>query len=306
MKRNRVWLILFVLIICFTAACSPQADPQNNPQNKSQVKTVTDNMGREIRIEKQPERIVSLAPAVTEILFALGLDQQIVGVSDFCDYPEQANNKKKMGGYDSPNAEAIASEKPDIVFISAGVQEELIQQLEKFGITVVALEADTLEQVMKNIEMAGLLTGKEKEAEQITAEMKTKIAEISAKVEGLPKPKVFFEVWDDPLMSAGSQSFIHNMLEAAGGSNIAAVKSERYYTYSVEQLLKENPEVYIINNHSHTPEDIKNRTGYQALNAVQNDRVYAIEDDLISRAGPRVILGLEQIARAIHPEAFAN
>jgi len=302
MKRNRVLLILLVIILCFTVACSSQAPSQNKPQGK----TITDSLNREINIGNPPQRIISLAPAVTEILFALGLDQQIVGVSNYCDYPEQTKNKEKMGGYDSPNVEAIASKKPDMVFISTGVQEGIVQQLEKFGITIVALDADTLEQVMKNIELAGLLTGKEKEAQQITADMKNKAAEISAKVEGLAKPKVFFEVWDDPLMSAGSQSFIHNMLETAGGINIAAVKSERYYTYSVEQLLKENPEVYIINNHSHTPEDIKNRTGYQALSAVQKDRVYAIDDNLISRPGPRVILGLEQIARAIHPEAFEN
>ena len=300
MRKKIVALAVVLVMFCLAAGCISQ-EQKAQQQEKA---TIKDSLGREIIIPENPTKIVSLSPALTELLFALGLDQQIIGVSEYCDYPEQAKSKEKMGGFENPNIELVASKEPDLVFVSAGVQEDIIQKLGEFGITVVALDADTIEQVITNIRLAGILTGKEKEAEQLTDHMKAKMKEIAEKVQGLAKPKVFFEVWDDPLMSAGTSSFIHNVIEAAGGINIAADSNERYYTFSVERLLEENPDIYIINSHSHTPQDIMRRNGYQALKAVQNNKVYVIDDNLISRPGPRVIEGLEQIAKMLHPEAF--
>lgn len=290
--------IIIAIFISLSAGCSSVNDRIQKEQS------VKDSLGREIIIGQYPKKIISLAPAITEILFAIGLDQEIIGVSDYCDYPEKAKAKAKMGGFQNPNVELVASKDPDMVFISAGVQEEFIRKLEEINIKVVVLDADTIEQVIANIELAGQLTGKEEPAQKVAADMKAKLAEITAKVKDRPKPKVFFEVWDDPLMSAGSGSFINNMIETAGGNNVAATSKERYYNYSVEKLLETNPDIYIINSHSHTPADIKKRTGYMTLSAVQNDKVFMIDDNLISRAGPRVIQGLEAMARYFHPEAF--
>lgn len=299
MRKSLTFILILTIILTAPAGCS---SPQ--PQQAQQGKTVKDSLGREIILEGPPKRIVSLSPALTEILFALGLDEEIVGVSTYCDYPQEAKTKEKMGGFEDPNIEIIAAKQPDMVFISAGVQEEVIDKLEKLDLKVVVLDADTISEVIDNIAMAGIFTGKESMAQELTAQMKARLAAVTGKVRGLPRPRVFFEVWDEPLMSAGSASFIHNIIETAGGINAAAENSKRYYTFSVEKLLEADPDFYFINAHSHNPQDIKDRKGYNVLRAVLNNNVFTIDDNLIGRAGPRVIEGLEQMAAILHPEAF--
>lgn len=297
MKRNQIALLLVLtLIMTLVAGCS------STQQQAKEGKTFTDTLGRQITINEYPKKIVSLAPAITEILFAIGLDEEIVGVSDYCDYPEKASSKEKMGGFENPNVEKIYAQQPDMVFISAGVQEDVIKKLEELKVTVVVLDADTVDQVISNIELAGKLTGKETEAKKLADNMRARVNKIATKYKSQTKPTVFVEIWDDPLMSAGSDSFVNNIIEVAGGINIAADNAERYYNYSMEKLLETDPDYYIINTHSHTPQDIKKRNGYNALSAVQNNKVFAVDDNLISRAGPRVIDGLERMAEIFHPE----
>lgn len=298
MKKSIFLILMMVLVLSLSVGCA------SNDQKAEADKIIIDSMGREVSIEEYPEKIISLSPAITEILFALGLNQEIIGVSDYCDYPAEAQTKEKIGGFKDPNVEVIVSKNPDIVFASAGVQEELIQKLEELNIKVAVLDGDNIQQVIDNIEMAGKITGKEDKAREIVTEMEQRLADIKAKVKDQPKPLVFFEVWDEPLMSAGSSSFIHNIIDTAGGINVAADNSESYYTFSMEKLLEADPDVYIVNTHSHTPANVKNRNGYDVLSAVQNNKVFSIDENLISRAGPRVIQGLEEMAKIIHPEIF--
>lgn len=303
MKKKSIALLLILALVLMSLSmitgCSTQS---KGPEGK----TFTDTLGREIKIDAYPQKIVSLAPAITEILFAIGLDSEIVGVSDYCDYPEKALTKEKMGGFSNPNVEKIAALEPDMVFLSAGVQEDVINKLEDLGVTVVVLDADTVEQVLNNIDLAGQLTGKEKEAQAVVEDIQTRLDKVEAAIKDLSKPTVFIEIWDDPLMSAGSTSFVNNIIELAGGVNVAADNTERYYNYSSEKLFEADPAYYIINTHSHTPADVKTRTGYDALSAVKNDKVVAVDDNLISRAGPRVIEGVEEMAKILHPEAFSK
>ncbi|MGI6678353.1 MAG: ABC transporter substrate-binding protein [Dehalobacterium sp.] len=298
MKKHMLLVGILFLIFSLTLGCA-----ESTPETKTGT-TIIDSIGREVVIEKNPERIISISPAITEILFAIGLDQEIIGVSDYCDYPEAALAKDKVGGFKDPNVEVILSMNPDMVFASAGVQEELITTMEELNLPVVVLESATIEQVLSNIALAGEITGKNETAKEIVDDMRQKMDEIINKVKDQPKPKVFFEVWDDPLMSAGSTSFIHNLIETAGGTNVAGITEDEFFTFSMEKLLENDPDIYIINAHSHTPEDIKTRTGYEVLSAVKNDQVFTVDDSLISRAGPRVIQGLEQLAKIIHPEIF--
>jgi iron complex transport system substrate-binding protein len=299
MKKSLFMTVLIICVLGLTLSC---AKDNQGEVTAEKGKTITDSLGREIIIDKYPEKIISISPAITEILFALGLNEEIIGVSNYCDYPEEAQGKEKVGGFEDPNVEVIIAKNPDLVFASAGVQEELIKKLEGLNIKVAVLDADNIEEVIANIVITGKITGKEKEADEIASAMTQKLEEIRAKVKDQPKPKVFVEVWDDPLMSAGYGSFIHSIIEDAGGINVAADNSERYYTFSMEKLLEIDPDIYIINTHSHKPADVKNRNGYHVLSAVQNNKVYAIDDSLISRAGPRVIQGLEEMAQIIHPE----
>lgn len=302
MKKPIITMLILAFVCLLSLGCVSDKPGDEAEAEKGEI--ITDSLGREIKIEKYPEKIISIAPAITEILFALGLNEEIIGVSDYCDFPEAAQAKEKMGGFEDPNLEVIVANNPDLVFASAGVQEELIQKLEEVNIKVVVLDADNIRQVIDNILISGTITGKRAAAEELAADMKERMEEIINKVKDQPKPKVFFEIWDDPLMTAGSGSFIHNIIEDAGGVNVASDSSERYYTYSRENLLEVDPDIYIINTHSHTPDDIINRNGYHVLSAVQNNKVFTIDDNLISRAGPRVIQGLEEMAKIIHPEIF--
>lgn len=305
MKKKPIALLLILpLVLTLALGLATGCSTQNEQALKG--KTFTDTMGRQITLDAYPQKIISLAPAITEILFAIGLDQEIIGVTDYCDYPEQALTKEKMGGFKNPNLETIVAAEPDMVFIAAGVQEDVIKKLEDLKVTVVVLDADTIDQVISNIELAGSLTGKEAEAKKVAADMRTRMTNITSKLKDVAKPTVFVEIWDDPLMSAGSTSFVNNLIEVAGGLNIAAGNTEKFYNYSMESLLQADPDYYIINTHAHTPADIQNRTGYEVLSAVKNNKVYAVDDNLISRSGPRVIDGLEQIAKIIHPEIFGN
>ncbi|NMA14883.1 MAG: ABC transporter substrate-binding protein, partial [Clostridia bacterium] len=193
---------------------------------------------------------------------------------------------------------------PDIVFTAAGLQEEITDKLEEVGIEVVCLDAETIEQVMDNIVLAGTITGTDKKAKEIVLDMQERLDFVQAKVAGQPVPNVFFEVWDDPLMTAGRGSFIDSLITIAGGKNIASDLNKKYVNYSLEQLLVADPEYYLLNNHAHSPAEVKERNGYQKLQAVINNRIYAIEDDLVTLPGPRIIEGLEEIAKIIHPEVF--
>lgn len=300
MKKLAIVTMLLLFILSITSGCAV-------PVEETPVDTgiaVTDSLGREVVFETIPEKIISISPGTTEILFALGLDDKIIAVSDYCDYPEAALAKPKIGGFQDPNLEVILSMEPDVVFSAGGIQEELITKMDELGINVVVLDADNIEQILENITIAGQVTGKDQKAQELVADLSNRMNSVIEKVKEEPKPMVFFEVWDDPLMTAGSTSFINNVIETAGGTSIGAVNAEEFYNFSMEQLLEADPDIYIVNTHSHEPQDIKVRNGYDVLSAVKNDKVFAIDDNTISRPGPRIIDGLEAMAKILHPDLF--
>lgn len=300
MKKLAIVTMLLLFILSITSGCAV-------PVEETPVDTgiaVTDSLGREVVFETIPEKIISISPGTTEILFALGLDDKIIAVSDYCDYPEAALAKPKIGGFQDPNLEVILSMEPDVVFSAGGIQEELITKMDELGINVVVLDADNIEQILENITIAGQVTGKDQKAQELVADLSNRMNSVIEKVKEEPKPTVFFEVWDDPLMTAGSTSFINNVIETAGGTSIGAVNAEEFYNFSMEQLLEADPDIYIVNTHSHEPQDIKVRNGYDVLSAVKNDKVFAIDDNTISRPGPRIIDGLEAMAKILHPDLF--
>lgn len=316
LKRKISLLLIFLLALStFVLACSngqqaAKEEQGNTPSSEAPVGhqypyTFVDSLGREITIQQEPQKIISLSPAITEILFAIGVEDKIIGVTDFCDYPEEALEKPKVGGFDSPNMEVIIESEPDVVFTAAGVQSEFVQQMERLGIVVVTLDARTLEQVLENIELAGRVAGAAEEALELTNSLKARIEAVKEKVsQAQDKPTVFFEVWDNPLMTAGPGSFIYDMIELCGTENIAYDVTESFAEFSLELLIERDPEFYLINSHAHTPQEVKSRPGYEGLQAVQNDKVFAIEDDLVTLPGPRIVDGLEEMARIIHPQLF--
>mgnify|MGYP001039832460 FL=1 len=297
---------ILIISILLLASCSSQT-PHLNSGAPYEVVGI-DDLGRELRFNHPPQRIVSLDPSVTEILFALGLNNEVVGVTQYCDYPEEARSKSKVGGYLDPNIEAIALLEPELVVTTLKTDTpRLIQQLENFGIKVFVLDPQKIEDILENISSLAKLTYREERAEQLVGTFKEKLQEVKRKVDGISRPGVFFEMGADPLISVGPGSFANDLIEIAGGRNVAGQSSSRYYRYTLEEILLANPEVIIIC--SMVPDDsclAQKRwwKRWRNMSAVRNNRIYVVEANLITRPGPRMIEGLMEIAKAIHPEIF--
>lgn len=314
--RSKLRILLFMLLALITAlAASGCAKGQQSNFSESKANdgkagsaypvTVVDSLGRSVTIEAEPQKIISLSPAITEILFAIGVGDKVVGVTDYCDYPAEALKKPKVGSFKDPNMEVIINSQPEVIFVAAGIQEEFVKRFEELGIKIVTLDANNLEQVLENIKLAGRVTGVGQKSLEVVSDMEKRMNAVKEAVaQAETAPKVFFEVWDDPLMTAGPGSFIDDLIVKSGGTNIAGDVTKRFAEFSREALIDRNPEIYILNSHAHTPEDVKNRAGYEGLKAIKNNKVYTIEDDLVTLPGPRIIEGLEAMSKIIHPEVI--
>jgi iron complex transport system substrate-binding protein len=266
-----------------------------------------DDAGRRLYLAKPPVRVVSLAPSITEMLFALGLDEQIVGVTEFCDYPAGAKSKAKVG-YANPNMETIIGLQPDMVLAPKDfLRPDLQVKLEQLKIPVFVLDAKTLEDIPLQLHTLGTMFEKKSAASDVTQHMRQRMTELKLKVETLPKKRVLYVLNSQPLISVGPGSFIHQMIGVAGGVNVAAQAGVAYPRLSMETVLKEDPEVLIFP--SGEVETVPRSEQQQwrrwdSLSAVKQQRFHEVSSNLLNRPGPRVIEGLEQLVRAIHPELF--
>ncbi len=312
--KSLVLLTLWGLLIIALAGCAsaeaPEASEPAGTEAPDSV-SVVDDAGRTVEVVSDPQRLISLAPSNTEILFALGLGDKVVGVTDFCDYPEAAQSIEKVGGMEH-NLEKIVALDPDLVLAIGGspAQVEKAIEIEKLGLTVLVLEPGDIESIMADVELMGKATGAEKEAGQLAAQMQKRFDEITAKAKGAEsKPKVFFELdATDPSKpyTPGPGSFIDALISLAGGSNIGASAQMQWAQLSTEEIIAQDPEVIVLGdaNYGVTIEMVKERPGWSVITAVENGAIYPIDDILISRPGPRIIDGLEALARIIHPELF--
>lgn len=251
-------------------------------------------------------RIISLAPSTTEILFALGLENQIIAVSQFCDYPPQAQKKQKAGTFSEPNIEIILSLKPDIIFCTGLEQAPIIGKLKQLHLNVYVSDPKNIEELLKSIEEIGKLTRRQKEADDLLNNMREDLESIRQKTASLPQDKrrkVFVEIWHDPLLTAGQGSFIDEMIRYAGGINIAHDTIRPFSCFSPEQVIKRDPDCIIVGymDEKKSIELIKSRPGWQNIQAVANNHIYNdINPDLFLRPGPRVILGIKEFFKRIH------
>ncbi|HZK18667.1 MAG TPA: ABC transporter substrate-binding protein, partial [Clostridia bacterium] len=290
--------------------------------------TVEDSFGRTVHIEQEPQRIITLAPGNTEIVYALGLQDKLVGVTKYCNYPVEALEKEKIGGYSDPNIEKIISLNPDLIFATRE-HREFVPEFENIGINVVILQTTTVDGVLDIVGLAGEATGRTDEANAVISTMREKIELVDGKIKNVPeesKPSVYYEVFDEPIMTAGPGTPTHDIITRAGGINVAADADNTYPQYSMEVLVKKNPEVIIAAKYNmeiqtgveamtaeemdrhdaQVIENIKQRAGWTAISAVTNDRVYLIDDDLITADGPRVADGLVAMAKILYPDKFAD
>jgi iron complex transport system substrate-binding protein len=272
--------------------------------------TITDSYGREIPIkDNQPQKIVSLAPSNTEILFALGLGDRVVGVTDFCNYPPEATTKPSVGAYDVPNIETIVAMEPDLVLGTDAQSEDIYQQLENRGLTVIAIVPGNLNEVLETITLIGQITGQDNEAADLVASLQSRIDAITSKTSQLTeaqKPRVFYIIWDDPIWTTGADTFEDALIETAGGVNIAHDLSG-YVTISLEAVLDANPQLMIAGVGMGTGMDmpylfIQNDSRLENTDARKNSKIFSIDMDIISRPGPRIFDALEELFQLIHPE----
>lgn len=268
-------------------------------------------MGRVVKLEKVPERIISLAPSNTEILFALGLDDRVVGVSDYCNYPPEVQEKPSIGGFSTPNIEEVVALSPDLILATSIHEKRIIPQLEEKGLTVFALNPKTLDEVLESITLVGEISGKDEEASQLVAEMQNRIKAVTEKTDNLPetqRPRVFYITWHDPLKTAGSETRHDELIRMAGGTNIA-LDLAGYAAITLEVVIQANPEVILAGVGMGSGEDlpfqyVKTEPRLRNVDARINNRVYSIDVDLAGRPGPRIVDALEQFAESIHPELF--
>ena len=324
LKRLRIALIPLVLLL--VTACGGAAPAQTSPapaptpapapaapapKHTTYPLTVKDSADREVTLQAAPQRILSLAPSNTEIIWALGKGSWQVGRTDYCDYPPEAKTVESVGGMVDPSVEKMAALKPDLVLMTGGststkLRDKLTRDLH---MTVYVADPQNFEQVYASIRQLGVVLDAQDAAGNVVADMQAKVKAIADKtgsLSGDKKPKVFYEVWDNPLMTAGPDSFIDDMIRLAGGVNIGAQASERWAKFSLETLAAGNPDIIISPNQKSVDAlKARQRKGWENLKAVKDGSIALVPDqNLVSRPGPRLVQGLAWFARTVHPELF--
>jgi len=258
----------------------------------------TDEIGRTVNVRPDPQRIVSLAPSVTETLFALGLGNRVVGVTSFCDYPPEARDKQSVGDTQRPSLEKIVALKPDLVIISTASQlEQSVRHLDELRIPVYVSNPLNLEGMLTSIEHIGEIAGVQDRAKELTSQMRNRIEAVRVRVASRPQPRVFLILGCEPLITAGAPSFISDLIARAGGRSISESEPTDYPQFSLETAVARQPEVIFL------------QAGNEALPArlretpaAREGRIYRLDDALLLRPGPRIVDGLEEMASRIHPE----
>jgi iron complex transport system substrate-binding protein len=283
-------------------------------ENMTSARTVADDLGREVSMAFAPERIVSLSPSNTEILFALGLGDRVVGVTKYCNYPpsvlelKDSNKIEVVGGYVDPDIEKILSLYPDLVLVSRTRSSGAVSLLDQEGIATFVVDPNNLSSIIQSIEKVGKITGQEADASELCSQMEARMKAISDKTSSLSKTRVLYIVWHDPVKTAGYGTFEDELIEKAGGVNIFHDLSG-YVQVDPEAIAVRNPEVIIACSGMGSGADMplswaKTERGLNPTDARKNGRIYQAEGDLITRTGPRIVDGLEMLAKFIHPEAF--
>lgn len=311
MKAFKKILAIFISILVVSSllvGCSKETAKEKENKTEATANyplTLTDSYGKEVTINKKPEKIISLGPNTTEIVFALGLGDKLVGRTDFCDYPAEVSKIDTIGTLMEPNVEKIVSLKPDLVIASTHVKEDVVNKLKELGITVLAAyEKDSFEGTYGVIEKIGNALGESAKAKKLTDDMKAKVSVIETKTKSVSKPKVYYVVDFGPNgdYTAGGDTFINKIIELAGGENIA--KDLQGWQYSFEKIVQNDPDVIICSKNFGAKDKLVNDPKYKELRAVKDGKVLEIDDNTIVRQGPRLATGLEEMTKLLHPELF--
>jgi len=298
MKRLVKILIILIIaqILCICSGSDKKAA-------RKDVEVFTDAMQRQVAVPKNTKRIISMAPNVTEMLFAIGLDDKIVGVTTYCDYPDAARDKPKIGGYSDPNMEAILSLKPDLIVTAPdGYSKERVEKLDEIGIPVFVVNPKKVDDVLETMLTLGKVTGKIEAAKQIVDQLSKRVEMVREEVSLIPpekRLKVFYEIGRDPLFTVGPGTFLDNLITEAGGVNIAADAGSEWAQYSVEAVIAKKPDIIITALHTPSGTDSESSKSiwqkYKTIPAAQNGRIYELDPNILLRPGPRIVDGMEEL-----------
>ena len=284
-----------------TSIVTTPTNETQTPPTKYPLKIV-DFAGREVTIEKEPQRIVSLAPSITETLYFIGALDKVVGITKWDNYPNNVQEGRTIVGDMEPNIEIIASLKPDLI-IGLKYHLKYIDQLEKIA-PVLIVEPQSVKEIYEAVELLGNVTNKEDQAQKAIMEMEEKINSIQEKVKNKEKPRVLYIVWWDPLITAGNGTFINDLITLGRGENIFA-DTQGWPQVSVEEVIARNPEIIILPPSAGITANELCDSPLANTDAVKNGRVYTLSsDDIVARQSPRVVEGLEEIAIFLHPDTF--
>jgi iron complex transport system substrate-binding protein len=306
MKKN-IWLLIIILAGFMLSGCADKG----TATMKGEI-TIEDGLGRRVVLEQPAEKIISMAPSNTEIIFAIGASDQLIGRDDFSDYPEMALSLPSIGGtLGVPNLEQVTSYKPDLVLVSPLTAPEQIKAMENLGLNIFYLDnpAD-FEGLFVNIRTVATLTGREAEAEELIKNLSSRVDAIDKVLENKAStPKIFYELdgtdqakpW-----TTGPNTFISYLIRKAGASNVGDALTGDWVQISQEELLVQDPDIILLGDAKYgmTVEQVGERPGWSGLSAVTTGQVIPFDDDTVSRPGPRLVDGLESMARAFHPELF--
>jgi iron complex transport system substrate-binding protein len=269
------------------------------------ARTVKDQTGRSVNVPDHPHRLVSLAPNITEIVYALGLGDELVGDTDYCDFPPEAKKKPHVGTMLNPSLERIVALKPDLALGTPEAnRRETADQLERLGIPLYGVTASTLPGTLASIEDLGRILGRETEARALAAALQARIGRVQKRIEGEPKPKVLYVVWYRPLITVGPRTFIADVIRAAGGIPVGENLKGEWPRLSLEELLPQNPAVILLprtESFSASLDELRSLPGWKELQAVKEGRMYLVSE-AIERPSPRLVDALEQVADILHPE----
>ena len=305
--NGRCVVLVLGLAACVLNGCGEAPRPASTTSPGVTVVSVVDDRDNHIDVPLNPQRIVSLTPANTELLFAIGAGDQVVGVTSYCNFPKQASKVTRVGGFLSKgiSLEAIVALKPDLVL--AGLShKDVAEELRELGLTCLEIEPQTLDKIRATIVMLGKVTKHDSQATQLADELKNREQKIRERAVAIPpseRQRVFYQVWPDPVMTAGRGSFIDQLLDIAGCENVFGDLDSPFPQISDEVVLQRDPQVIIGPQKGDLKllkEKIRDRPGWSAMSAVKEDRIYFVDEDIVSRPGPRVVDALETFFEVVY------
>jgi len=306
----RTLTLVMIALISFTACQAPvETEEQGTIQSDTVADgyplEITDSMGRKVTIENEPQRIISVAPNITETIYALGMQDKLIARTDYCDYPEQVLEKDSIGSLREPNIEKILELNPDLIIASTHFDPDVLKKLEDSGLTVAVLYGEeSFEGVYNTILKTGRLLNADENANAVVTDMQAKVKKVNEAVENQPKPKTYYVVsyGEGGDYTATGETFISQIIDMAGGENIA--NDATGWKYNLEALVEKNPDIVICSKYFEAKAGIKSANGYNELTAVKEGKLFEIDNNMLDRQGPRLADGLEALAKILHPDKF--